>query len=78
MSMTNIDIDDEILSEAMRILGMRTKKETVNAALLEVVRRVKRVRAAERLAERARRGEFDAAIKAHEDSRRAEREAFGP
>jgi Arc/MetJ family transcription regulator len=35
---TLIDIDDELLFEAQRILGADTKKATVNAALREVVR----------------------------------------
>ncbi|WP_219413920.1 type II toxin-antitoxin system VapB family antitoxin [Pseudonocardia nigra] len=35
---TNIDVDDELLAEAMKALGTRTKKETVEAGLREVVR----------------------------------------
>jgi hypothetical protein len=34
-----LDIDDELLRQAQRILGAVTKKETVNRALREVVRR---------------------------------------
>jgi Arc/MetJ family transcription regulator len=30
---TNIDIDDRLMSQAMRISGARTKKDTVEAAL---------------------------------------------
>ncbi|MFT3853971.1 MAG: type II toxin-antitoxin system VapB family antitoxin [Ilumatobacteraceae bacterium] len=36
---TNIDIDDELLAEAQTIAGTRTKRETVEFALREVVRR---------------------------------------
>jgi Arc/MetJ family transcription regulator len=36
---TLIDIDEELLAKAQRILGTGTKKATVNAALGEVVRR---------------------------------------
>ncbi|MGH3519810.1 MAG: type II toxin-antitoxin system VapB family antitoxin [Haloechinothrix sp.] len=36
---TNIDIDDELMSEAMRATGARTKKDAVDAALRTVVRR---------------------------------------
>lgn len=39
MSMTAVDIDDTALEQARTILGTRTKKETINAALREVVRR---------------------------------------
>lgn len=39
MSMTAVDIDDTALDQARAILGTKTKKETINAALREVVRR---------------------------------------
>lgn len=64
MSVTQIDIDDEALSDAMRLLGTTTKEDAVNAALREYVVRVKRIEALEKLAERAGRGEFDDAIQA--------------
>ena len=38
MSVTAVDIDDESLEQARRILGTKTKKDTINAALREVVR----------------------------------------
>lgn len=38
MAKTSIDIDDELLGQAGEALGTTTKKETVNAALKEVVR----------------------------------------
>ena len=62
MSVTQIDIDDEALSEAMRLMGTTTKKETVNTALREYAARVRRLEAAEKLAARAARGEFDDVI----------------
>jgi len=34
---TNIEIDDVVLKEAQRLLGTRTKRDTVDAALREVV-----------------------------------------
>ena len=37
MSRTNIDIDDELVSRAMRIYGLRTKKEAVDLALRRLV-----------------------------------------
>ena len=36
---TNIEIDDDVLREAQRLLGTRTKRETVNLALRELVAR---------------------------------------
>ena len=39
MTKTLIDLDDELVREAQRILGAATKKDTVNRALREVVRR---------------------------------------
>jgi Arc/MetJ family transcription regulator len=36
---TNIDIDDELLAEAQRVAGTRTKRATVEYALRELVRR---------------------------------------
>jgi Arc/MetJ family transcription regulator len=39
VSKTLVDIDDDLMREAQRILGTGTKKETVNLALREIVRR---------------------------------------
>jgi len=39
---TNLAIDDELLSEALRVGGRRTKRDTVNEALTEYVQRRKR------------------------------------
>jgi Arc/MetJ family transcription regulator len=39
---TLVDIDDALLAEASRLLGTDTKKDTVNAALREVVARQRR------------------------------------
>jgi Arc/MetJ family transcription regulator len=43
---TNIEIDDELLAEAMRAAGTMTKRSTVEAGLRELVRRdrVRKVR----------------------------------
>lgn len=38
MSRTLIDVDDDMLARAARALGTATKKDTVNAALAEVVK----------------------------------------
>jgi Arc/MetJ family transcription regulator len=39
---TNLAIDDELLAEALRVGGRRTKRATVNEALAEYVQRRKR------------------------------------
>lgn len=40
MSMkTNIDLDERLVDQAQRITGLKTKKELVNHALSELVRR---------------------------------------
>jgi Arc/MetJ family transcription regulator len=55
MSTTRIDLDDEALAPAMRVLGTTTKTDTVNAALREIAQRGSRIAAARNLAERAAR-----------------------
>ncbi|MGV9423590.1 type II toxin-antitoxin system VapB family antitoxin [Streptomyces sp. NPDC003656] len=77
MTVTQIDLDDETLAAAMRLMGTTTKKETVNTALREYVQRVERLKAAEALAARGARGEFDAAAQAHDAAKRARREIAG-
>ena len=37
MSRTNIDIDDELINEAMHKYGLKTKKEAVDLALRRLV-----------------------------------------
>jgi Arc/MetJ family transcription regulator len=41
---TTLAINEELLSEAMKISGAKTKKETVEIALGELIRRKKRSR----------------------------------
>ncbi|MFJ3879563.1 type II toxin-antitoxin system VapB family antitoxin [Streptomyces sp. NPDC090077] len=59
MSNLYMEVDDEALAEAAAILGTKSKKDTVNAALHEVARRRKRLEALERLVEMGDRGDFD-------------------
>lgn len=40
--LTNIDIDEEIVAEAMKLSGARTKREVVDRALREMVARARR------------------------------------
>ena len=77
MSVTQVDLDDEALAEAMRLLGTKTKKETINLALREVVLRHRRVEAAQRLFEMGQRGDFDEAAEAHAAAKRAWKQAAG-
>jgi Arc/MetJ family transcription regulator len=59
MVKTPIEIDQEALAVAAEVLGTKTKKDTVNAALREVGERLVRLRALDRLGEMADRGDFD-------------------
>jgi len=45
MTVTQIDLDDDALAEAMRLSGARSKKETVNLALREFAARHRRIAA---------------------------------
>ncbi len=54
-----IDIDDDTLEDAARLLGTKTKKDTVNTALHETVARLRRASALAELAARAEAGDFD-------------------
>jgi Arc/MetJ family transcription regulator len=44
MLRTNIELDEDLVNEAMRLTHARTKKELVNLALRELVNRAKRKR----------------------------------
>ena len=59
MIKTPIEIDQEALETAAEVLGTKTKKDTVNAALKEVGQRLIRLRALAALGEMADRGDFD-------------------
>ena len=48
--MTQIDIDESALAEAMRLSGAKTKKDTVNLALREFAARHRRIAALEHYA----------------------------
>jgi hypothetical protein len=41
---TNIDIDEDLVAEAMKVSGARTKREVVDRALRELVARARRPR----------------------------------
>jgi Arc/MetJ family transcription regulator len=58
MPKASIAIDEEALAAAAAVLGTKTKKDTVNAALREVGRRLTRLQALARLGEMADQGDF--------------------
>ncbi len=60
MTLTQIDLDDEALTEAMRLSGARTKKETVNIALREYGARHRRIEALHRFASLAADWDYEA------------------
>ncbi|MFE1593825.1 type II toxin-antitoxin system VapB family antitoxin [Nocardia sp. NPDC058705] len=59
MVKTPIEIDVDALATAAEVLGTKTKKDTVNAALREVGARLERLHALSRLGEMADAGDFD-------------------
>lgn len=59
MSKLLIEVDDEALAEAQVLLGTKTKKDTVNTALLEVAKRRRRAIALAELRKMGARGDFD-------------------
>lgn len=54
-----VDVDDTMLAEAMELLGTKTKKETINLALSEVLGRQRRLRALHELRALAASGGLD-------------------
>ncbi|MGH3714971.1 MAG: type II toxin-antitoxin system VapB family antitoxin [Micromonosporaceae bacterium] len=72
MTVTQIDIDDEALAEAMRLSGAHTKKETVNLALREYAERHRRIADLEKYAEYAKDWDYESWRRAKE----AEKEAY--
>lgn len=45
MTVTQVDLDDDALAEAMRLSGAKSKKDTVNLALREYAARHRRIAA---------------------------------
>ena len=62
MARTVIDLDDELLASVARELGTSTKKDTVNAALRQVLETRRRALALTRLRDAATDGAFDLAF----------------
>jgi Arc/MetJ family transcription regulator len=57
-----IDLDDDLVSSVARELGTSTKKDTVNAALREVLQNRRRALALTRLRDAVSDGAFDLAL----------------
>ncbi|MGH3648363.1 MAG: type II toxin-antitoxin system VapB family antitoxin [Micromonosporaceae bacterium] len=72
MSLTQIDLDEEALAEAMRLSGARTKKETVNLALREYAERHRRIADLEKYREYAKDWDYEGWKRAHD----ADKEAY--
>jgi Arc/MetJ family transcription regulator len=62
MARTVIDLDDELVASVAKELGTSTKKETVNAALREVLENRRRALALTRLRDAAAEGAVDLAL----------------
>ncbi|MDG4788825.1 type II toxin-antitoxin system VapB family antitoxin [Micromonospora sp. WMMD1102] len=59
MAVTQIDLDDDALAEAMRLSGARSKKDTVNLALREYAARHRRIAALDDYATVARSWDYE-------------------
>jgi Arc/MetJ family transcription regulator len=59
MARTVIDLDDQLVADVSKALGTGTKKDTVNAALREVLDTRRRALALTRLQDAATDGAFD-------------------
>lgn len=56
---TNIDLDDTLLKQAMRVTGLKSKKATVEEALRQVVRRARQIQALEEMRGMGWEGDLD-------------------
>jgi Arc/MetJ family transcription regulator len=59
MTITQMNLDDDALAEAMRLSGARGKKETVNLALREYAARHRRIAALDHHAASAQGWDFE-------------------
>ena len=57
--MTQIDLDDDALSEVMRLAGVHTKKEAVNLAMRDYVERFRRIESLARSRELAEHWDYE-------------------
>lgn len=59
MSRTNIDLNDKLVEEALELTKMKTKKEVVNYALSDLVRKKKRKEILRLMGSRCWKGNLD-------------------
>jgi Arc/MetJ family transcription regulator len=59
VAVTQVDIDEDALADAMRLSGLRTKKDTVNLALREFAARHRRIASLEHYAALAADWDYD-------------------
>lgn len=59
MAVTQVDLDEEALAEAMRLSGARSKKDTVNLALREYAARHRRIAALDQHAAAAQSWDYE-------------------
>ncbi|HEY7174406.1 MAG TPA: type II toxin-antitoxin system VapB family antitoxin [Micromonosporaceae bacterium] len=59
MAVTQIDLDDDALAEAMRLSGAKSKKDTVNLALREYAARHRRIAALDHYAAAAQGWDYE-------------------
>ena len=69
MAVTQIDLDDDVLSEVMRIAGVHTKKEAVNLAMRDYVERFRRIEALARSREHAKAWDHEGWLDARADEK---------
>jgi Arc/MetJ family transcription regulator len=59
MTKVLVDVDDDALAQAATLLGTKTRKDAINAALRETAQRLRRAHALDRLSELGEAGAFD-------------------
>jgi Arc/MetJ family transcription regulator len=69
VAVTQIDLDDEALTEIMRIAGVHTKKDAVNLAMRDYVERFRRIEALAGSREDAKNWDYDGWAAARADEK---------
>lgn len=69
VSVTQIDLDDEVLADVMRLAGVHTKKEAVNLAMRDYVDRFRRIEALARSREQAKTWDYEGWLAARADEK---------
>lgn len=69
VAVTQIDLDDQMLADVMRIAGVHTKKEAVNLALRDYVERFRRIETLARSREQAKSWDYEGWLAARTDEK---------